>query len=167
MSNARVSIDYEHNQNHQGRKFFIDQKIVLAGSGSANIVFNVPAGVFPHLVYSIGGNEAGITLKVYEGITSNDDGTLIEPYCANRYLNRESGLKNQIRLNSTNISISGALLLSDTQTGVGGATATRQAGNLTRENERTMAQTKYLFQVQNLSTGNNTVSYNFEWYENK
>ena len=163
LNSAISTMDIEHYEIHEGDHFLCS--CVQAVAGSATIDYVLSIGSKPaHLVFSIIGNEAGISGITCENITSNNDGTLVTPINNNRLSSNTSTLTN--RVNPTNINITGATLLRSFRSGTGGTPSQRKSGSVERSREVILKpNTKYLIRTTNLSTSTNNISFDFSWYE--
>ena len=163
LNSAIATMDVEHYEIHEGDHFLCS--CVQAVAGNATIDYVLSIGSKPaHLVFSIIGNDGGISGITYENITSNNDGTLVTPINNNRLSSNISTLTN--RANSTNINITGATLLRSFRSGTGGTPSQRQSGSVERSREVILKpNTKYLIRTTNLSSTTNNMSFDFSWYE--
>lgn len=163
LNSAIATMDVEHYEIHEGDHFFCS--CVQAMAGNATIDYVLSIGNKPaHLVFSIIGNDAGISGNTYENITANNDGTLVTPINNNRLSSNTSSIVN--RLNPTGVNITNALILRPFRSGTGGTPSQRQSGSIERSREVILKpNTKYLIRTTNLSTSTNNVSFDFSWYE--
>ena len=163
LNSAISTMDVEHYEIHEGDHFLCSS--VQSVTGNATIDYVLSIGSKPaHLVFSIIGNDAGINGATYEGVTSNNDGTLVTPINNNRLSSNTSTLTN--RVNPTNINITGATLLRSFRSGTGGTPSQRKSGSVERSREVILkTNTKYLIRTTNLSSATNNVSIDISWYE--
>lgn len=156
-------IEQEHLQIHKGRHYYYDDFFALGGSATVDLVYN-PNGGNNHLVFSVEGNEAGIEFELYEDVVANEDGTLLTVFNNNRL--SANVPDTTIRLNPTGVDITGSSRLRGSYAGVGGATAQRVGGEVSRSKEIILDGTKkYLVRITNLSNATNNIDINFNWYE--
>lgn len=109
---ALTTIDSEHRLIHDGMYFSFNASFsALAASGTFDLVFEVPAGTFPHLRswnYSL--SDGPCRLDLWEGVTASEDGTVITPTNNNRNSSNTAGTV--VRQDPT-ISANGESLLED------------------------------------------------------
>lgn len=162
-NSAIATMDVEHYEIHEGEHYFCSCVQQLAGSATIDYVLSI-SNKPVHLIFSITGNDAGISGSTYENIVSNNDGTLLSPNNNNRLSTNISSITN--RVNPTGVVITSAILLRQFRSGTGGTPSQRQAGSIERNREVILKpNTKYLIRTTNLSTSTNNVSFDFSWYE--
>ena len=163
FNSAIATMDVEHYEIHEGDHFFYSSVQAVAGNATIDYILEVKSKP-AHFVFSIIGNDAGISGTSYENIVSDNNGTLVTPINNNRLSTNISTVVN--RVNPTNIVITGATLLRNFRGGTGGTPSTRKAGSVERSREVILKpNTKYLIRTTNLSTSTNNISFDFSWYE--
>jgi hypothetical protein len=163
LTEAQVSIDYNHHEIHEGNHFFYASYITLGNAAVGDYVLAIGAKPL-HFVFSLSSDIAGFSLLTYENVTANNDGTLITATNNNRTINKLSTAV--LRYNPTSIVITGAVLLRSQKVGVGGTPSSRVGGSINRSDEVILkANTKYLLRITNLSTSNNDINIGMTWYE--
>lgn len=159
-----ISIDLEHHEIHEGEAYFYSNYHTVLASGSLNFVFLI-GNKNIHYVYTINSDQAGYYFSTYEGITSDDNGTLITPRNHNReYTDASTGT---LRLNPTNIVTTGAILLRNGYAGTAVNPSQRTGGSISRSNEVILKKnTRYLLRITNMSSSvSNDIQVGMDWYE--
>lgn len=153
-SKAIATIDVEHWLTHLGKHFFDGRVLEIPANQTWYWVVEVGANR-PHMTFEVSPTNGGVAIITYEGITANEDGTLITPLNNNREATNLPTTK--FRLNPTGISTASATYMRGARIGTVGGIAQRSGGNLYRSNELAFKRnTKYLLVIQNL---NNDVCY--------
>jgi hypothetical protein len=162
FSGATVVIDLDHAKVHCGYHFFQAGVFELASGASMNVVVEVNERR-PHMVFTISSTTAGFTVLTREGITANEDGTLLPILNNNR--SHTNGNTTILRLNPTGVNTTGSIIIREARLGTtGGGNA--EGGNINRGNEIIMkADTKYLLTITNLGAQVNHINLMHEWYE--
>ena len=163
LNSGLATIEIEHFEIHEGHHFFVSEVQAILANTTINYVLEVGAKPI-HFVYSVIGNDAGISGTTYRGVTASSDGTLVAIHNNNEVsANTSTGV---LRLNPVSFSTSGATLLRPFRAGTGGTPATRTSGSVNRVSEVILkANTKYSLSVTNLSSSTNNVSIDMSWYE--
>lgn len=163
-SGSYVVIDKDHHEIHEGESYFHSDFYTVAASGSLNFVFQID-GKNLHYIYTINSDQAGYTFVTFEGVTSDNNGTLITPRNHNReYADASTGV---LRLNPTNIVTTGATQLRRGYAGTATNPAQRTGGSVIRTSEVILKKnTKYLLRITNLSSSvTNDIQVGMDWYE--
>lgn len=163
LNSGIATLDIEHYEIHEGDHFLYSGVMAL-GSGATGL-YTIQVGVKPiHFVYSVAGNDAGISGNTYENVVANNDGTLLATPNNNRMSLTTSTMV--LRLNPTGLNTTGSTLLREFRAGTGGTPATRVSGSVNRGNEVILkSNTKYSLSITNLATATNNVSVDMSWYE--
>lgn len=164
---ARVIIDPEHYQIHEGKVFYITRYVSSVSNGaSSDILMAVPASLYPHLrAYIVTANDAPMRVFLYEGATTSDDGTGMTGYNLNR---NSANTASTVVTHSPTVTGTGTLLdislIPDTGGGLfspGGG-----AGSSDLPTEWILKpSTKYLIRVTNDSGSATAVDFQIFWYE--
>lgn len=163
LNSAISTMDVEHYEIHEGDHYFCSCVQAVAGSATIDYVLEIKAKPV-HLVFSVFGNDAGISGGTYENVVANEDGTVLLPHNNNRLSSNVATLVE--RLNPTGVVITNALLFRSFRSGTGGNPSQRQSGSVERSREVILKpNTKYLIRTTNLSTSTNNISFDFSWYE--
>lgn len=87
---ASTVIEAEHRAIHEGFLFSANRSFTgLADSGDSELLLSVPASTYPHLRrIAISVTDTPVTLTVFEGTTTSDDGTAITTFNRNRNSSR-------------------------------------------------------------------------------
>lgn len=158
-----VGIDYEHSKIHDGDAYYISTYWTVANAGVIDLGIEVGAND-AHFTYSVNSDQAGFTLLSYENVTFDADGSLLNLRNNNRTSANASTLK--IRYNPSNVVITSATEIRKAYCGTGGNASTRSAGSINRNNEVIFKPgLKYLIRITNLSTSNNDIQFNAQYYE--
>ena len=159
-----ISVDVNHQRNHDGRAFFAykmyPDSAPLAAGASLDIAFAAPAGVFPHMTIDamcLGDAE----FYIYEGATATG-GTSFTP--VNR--NRNYAVSNPSQI---------AMIVSPTVTSVGneldaqviaGGSGKKSGGGTSGSLEYVLKPlTTYLFRLTNVNGTSHAAHMQLEWYE--
>ena len=163
LNSAIATIDVEHYEIHEGDHFFFSNVIVL-GNGATGL-YTIQVGAKPaHFVFSVSGNDAGISGNTYENVVANDNGTLLVIKNNNRMSSNTSLAV--LRYNPTGLNTTGSILLREFRAGTGGTPSQRQSGSVSRGNEIILkSNTKYSISITNLATATNNISVDMNWYE--
>lgn len=159
-----ITVDVNHQRNHDGRAFFAyklaPDSAPLGANASIDIVMASPAGVFPHLTIEamcLGDAE----LYIYEG-TATTGGTSFTPI--NR--NRNYAVSNQSQV---------AMVINPTVTSLGaeidaqilpGGSGKKSGGGTAGSLEYVLKPlTNYLFRLTNVNGTSHAAFMTLEWYE--
>jgi len=159
-----ITVDVNHQRNHDGRAFFA-YKIApdtakLAPNTSINIVLASPSGVFPHI--TVEGMCAGdAELYIYEGAVTTG-GTSFIPINRNRNYAASNLSQVAMVINPTVTSVGTEL---DAQI-VPGGSGKKAGGGSTGTLEYVIKPlTNYLFRLTNINGTSHTACLTLEWYE--
>jgi hypothetical protein len=161
VTSAISILEYGHHEIHDGNHYLIDNFLDLANNQVYDIILNVPdVAKRVHLVYEYYYEREG-SFELWEGVTTDADGTLIPNYNNDRDSSSTAGLI--ITHTPTNPSTGSASLLINQWIGSGrGIGGTRRA-----DQEKILKRnTKYLIRATNRALGSeNLFNYQLDWYE--
>jgi len=158
VTKALVEMSYEHHKLHGGYLFSYTEASDIGNGANRDILIITPStDDHTHMAMDISAESEADT-KLYEGIGLTSNGISVTSY--NR--NRNSSNTPQTLLYHTPDGVSGGTLLFQKHFGSG-----KQFGGGSRDaNEIILKQnTKYLYRVNNATTGNNFISVELNWYE--
>jgi hypothetical protein len=159
-----ISIDVNHQRNHDGRAFFAykiaPDSAPLGASASIDIVLASPSGIFPHVTVEamcLGDAE----LYIYEG-TATTGGTAFTPINRNRNYAVSNPSQSAMVINPTVTSVGTEI---DAQIIAGGA-GKKSAGSSGGSLEYVLKPlTNYMFRLTNVNGTAHAASLQLEWYE--
>jgi hypothetical protein len=159
-----ISIDVNHQRNHDGRAFFAykiaPDSAPLGASASIDIVLASPSGIFPHVTVEamcLGNAE----LYIYEG-TATTGGTAFTAINRNRNYAVSNPSQSAMVINPTVTSVGTEI---DAQIIAGGA-GKKSAGSSGGSLEYVLKPlTNYMFRLTNVNGTAHAASLQLEWYE--
>lgn len=151
-------IDYAHHEIHGGSSFTADYTVELGNGATIDILVITPNTTkWAHMEYNLL-CELETELKIYEGVTTSNDGTGLTEF--NR--NRNSATAATTVVSHTPTVTNTGTLIRTKHFGTG-----KTSGGEAREiGEFILKQnTKYLYRITNATTSNNYISFILNWYE--
>lgn len=157
-TNAVNTIDYAHHEIHSGSSFTADYTVELANGATIDILVVTPNTTkWAHMEYILM-CELESEIKIYEGVTTSNDGTGLTEFNRNR--NSATAATTLVSYTPT-VSDVGTLIRTKHQ-GAG-----KTVGGETRDlSEIILKQnTKYLYRITNATSSVNWISFILSWYE--
>jgi hypothetical protein len=152
------TIDYAHSEVHGGSSFYYHDVIALGNGASQDYLLTVPnTAKWPHFGLSIDGNDAGVTVEIYEA--TDRTGTTLQTVF-NRNRNSTVAATTTVHKGQSGGTTDGTRIYWKR---AGTRNISSSAG--TAEERILKRNTKYIVRVTNLSTSTNNVSTVLRWYE--
>ena len=154
-------IDPEHARIHLGQLFqYKHQFTGIANGANLDILFSVPAATFPHLrKFQVKSSDSPVSVSLYEGTTTTDDGTELTPFDFNR---NTGNTPNTNIFQGPTVSALGTLL--EDETVAAGKDTAGSTDGLAVEWDLTPS-TKYLMRLTNNAGGLLSANLVLIWYE--
>lgn len=159
VTNAMRTIDYPHHELHSGNNFYIKDYVVLANQDSLLILFVVPDTTkWPHAVFGVESETGEALLRLHRGVTVSDSGT----GCTIFNSNENSATAPAVKCYTGPTISSYGTTLQRHAMGAG-----NKSGGETRSLVEIIGKqnTMYLIVIDNNTALNNTIDYQFVWYE--
>lgn len=166
FAHAVTTITEEHRLTHDGMVYHASgREAVVANLASLDLLFAIPALVFPHmrkLVLNLGDGPCDVLF--YEGVTTSDDGSALLTYNRNRNSSRAPGT---VLTKAPTVTDLGTLIHDRYVGDPGGQGANQIGANSAALGEEWVGapSTKYLLRVTNNSGGNIIINFEMMWYE--
>lgn len=163
FSGAISNIPTEHRMIHLNRSYFIENFVSIPTNETYSLIFKTDDKK-AHLVFNVASEDTGYIFRMYKGINSEDAGEQIT-------VRQNNGLDvgsecTTVRLITSAINKDNAELIKQNRRGTIGGTSQRNGGGLERSKELVLdANTEYLFEVENVGNVENTINFEFDWYE--
>lgn len=155
-TNAVNTIDYAHHEIHGGSSFTADYTVELANGATIDILVVTPNTTkWAHMEYILM-CELESEIKIYEGVTTSNDGTGLTEF------NRNSATAATTVVSYTPTVTDTGTLIRTKHLGAG-----KTAGGESRDlSEIILKQnTKYLYRITNATTSVNYITFILSWYE--
>lgn len=157
-------IETEHKEIHEGNHFFNSYLLSMTGNATYDWVL-ITGEKYAHVTFTLQTAEAGFSFITYEGITANNDGTIV-PNILNNNRNSANASTILFRLAPTGVVTIGSQQVRQGHYGTAAGTGNSVGGSVTRENELILKpNTKYLLRITNLSAQANRMNITHSWYE--
>lgn len=166
FAHSQSVITEEHRLIHDGMGFQLTHYVAsLDDDASAELIIAPPAGVYPHFrKYTVGATGGPVRMRVYEGTTTSDDGTVLPTFNMNRNSTNTPGT---VLTHTPTITDDGTLietLLHPVPTSIG-ANVGGVTGADVGEEWIAKPSTKYLYRVTNDGPGAIAINVYAFWYE--
>jgi len=154
-----VGIDTDHHKVHEGERFTVYNKTVLALAGVLDILLVVPANIQSHLLFEVVGQRGGV-VDVYRGTTVSANGSAIPKW--NKSDEYATALGSATFYTGPTITDIGTQI-----TALNFAVGRSAGGTASFAGERNLGPSlNYLFRVTSDAASNRVIT-TFDWYEHE
>ena len=155
-----VTIDQVHHQQHEGEAFHYSEVITLGSAAVQDYLLTVPAGKYPHLIYSVDGIY-GVTIELYEATGKTQSAAAVSVYNRNRNSAKVPSMT--VKKGTDGGSGDGTRIL--WKRSGSGTSGGKLAASVAERSERVLkAATAYIFRLTSAASSND-ISIELDWYE--